>query len=217
MRRRTLVSAIIVGLVAAASASVRASFNAVDSWYDSIFAELARPTVDAIGEDECRESVAYHFWNVTNPSEFMHGARAPRMQAVGPYVLECKTYTYKSEESVSAGIVRTYAKKYYAIDEEASCAECTPDAVFHVVNTYYATLQQSSFAATGEGTDLGIMLAFLPAIYPLTVGTEMLSVRARARVWQQGVARTARVRALQSLSIRCSAIPRPTRADYARH
>lgn len=217
MRRRTLVSAIIVGLVAAASASVRASFNAVDSWYDSIFAELARPTVEAIGEDECRESVAYHFWNVTNPSEFMHGARAPRMQAVGPYVLECKTYTYKSEESVSAGIVRTYAKKYYAIDEEASCAECTPDAVFHVVNTYYATLQQSSFAATGEGTDLGIMLAFLPAIYPLTVGTEMLSVRARARVWQQGVARTVRVRALLSLSIRCSAIPRPTRADYARH
>lgn len=217
MRRRTLMSAIIVGLVAAASASVRASFNAVDSWYDSIFAELARPTVEAIGEDECRESVAYHFWNVTNPSEFMHGARAPRMQAVGPYVLECKTYTYKSEESVSAGIVRTYAKKYYAIDEEASCAECTPDAVFHVVNTYYATLQQSSFAATGEGTDLGIMLAFLPAIYPLTVGTEMLSVRARARVWQQGVARTARVRALKSLSIRCSAIPRPTRADYARH
>ena len=143
MRRRTLVSAIIVGLVAAASASVRASFNAVDSWYDSIFAELARPTVEAIGEDECRESVAYHFWNVTNPSEFMHGARAPRMQAVGPYVLECKTYTYKSEESVSAGIVRTYAKKYYAIDEEASCAECTADAVFHVVNTYYATLQQS--------------------------------------------------------------------------
>lgn len=217
MRRRTLVSAIIVGLVAAASASVRASFNAVDSWYDSIFAELARPTVEAIGEDECRESVAYHFWNVTNPSEFMHGARAPRMQAVGPYVLECKTYTYKSEESVSAGIVRTYAKKYYAIDEEASCAECTPDAVFHVVNTYYATLQQSSFAATGEGTDLGIMLAFLPAIYPLTVGTEMLSVRARARVWQQGVTRTARVRAPQSLPIRCSAIPRPTRADYARH
>lgn len=217
MRRRTLVSAIIVGLVAAASASVRASFNAVDSWYDSIFAELARPTVEAIGEDECRELVAYHFWNVTNPSEFMHGARAPRMQAVGPYVLECKTYTYKSEESVSAGIVRTYAKKYYAIDEEASCAECTADAVFHVVNTYYATLQQSSFAATGEGTDLGIMLAFLPAIYPLTVGTEMLSVRARARVWQQGVTRTARVRALQSLSIRCSAIPRPTRADYARH
>lgn len=217
MRRRTLVSAIIVGLVAAASASVRASFNAVDSWYDSIFAELARPTVEAIGEDECRETVAYHFWNVTNPSEFMHGARAPRMQAVGPYVLECKTYTYKSEESVSAGIVRTYAKKYYAIDEEASCAECTADAVFHVVNTYYATLQQSSFAATGEGTDLGIMLAFLPAIYPLTVGTEMLSVRARARVWQQGVTRTARVRALQSLSIRCSAIPRPTRADCARH
>ena len=118
---------------------------------------------------------------------------------------------------MSAGIVRTYAKKYYAINEEASCAECTADAVFHVVNTYYATLQQSSFAATGEGTDLGIMLAFLPAIYPLTVGTEMLSVRARARVWQQGVTRTARVRALQSLSIRCSAIPRPTRADYARH